>query len=389
MINRVEIIIIGKNPDYLLKEIIKRNINIYNLDKTSKDIRLIIDYKDYLIIKKMKTTYKIKIINRYGLSKIKYITKTYKITILSILIGIIISIILSKLILEIKVESPNKNIIKIINKDLKETNIKKYRFKVSYKEKERIKEYLLNKEKDKLEWLEIIEKGNTYIIKVEERKLNKKEEKCEFRHIVSKKNAIITKINSSSGEIIKKINDYVEKNEIIISGFIHNKDTIVSKRCSIGNVYGETWYKMYLSIPKEIKEVKLTNNTKYRLDINILNKDYIINNKYKTFIKNEYNIIDSKIIPLKIGVSKLTETKENISNYNINNIDKYALKISEKEMKKRLNKDSKILTKKILKKKEKNSKIIIEVFLGVEEDITDYIDITDINIDELNKAKEE
>ena len=73
MINRVEIIIIGKNPDYLLKEIIKRNINIYNLDKTSKDIRLIIDYKDYLIIKKMKTTYKIKIINRYGLSKIKYI----------------------------------------------------------------------------------------------------------------------------------------------------------------------------------------------------------------------------------------------------------------------------------------------------------------------------
>ena len=146
---------------------------------------------------------------------------------------------------------------------------------------------------------------------------------------------------------------------------------------------------MYLSIPKEIKEVKLTNNTKYRLDINILNKDYIINNKYKTFIKNEYNIIDSKIIPLKIGVSKLTETKENISNYNINNIDKYALKISEKEMKKRLNKDSKILTKKILKKKEKNSKIIIEVFLGVEEDITDYIDITDINIDELNKAKEE
>lgn len=389
MNNKILIKISGKNPNYLLKEIIKKKINIYNLDKTNNYILILIDYNDYKIIKKIKTTYKITIIKRYGLIRINELIKKNIITIICIIIGITINIILSKIIFEIKIDSPNKKIVKIIKNDLNNTKIKKYRFKVSFKEKEQIKKYILNKEKNNIEWLEIEEKGNKYIIKVEERKLNKKEEKCNYRHIISKKNAIITKINSSSGEIIKKINDYVSKGDILISGFIYNKDKIVSKRCSLGSVYGETWYRMYISVPKKEEKIKITNNKKYLLDIKFLNKEHIINNKYKTFIKNEYNIIESKIIPIKIGISKLIETKEIVNNYNINNIDKYILSISDKELKKRIGKDKKILNKKILKKSENNSKIKVEVFFQVEEEITDYLDITEINIDEMNKKEEE
>ena len=43
------------------------------------------------------------------------------------------------------------------------------------------------------------------------------------------------------------------------------------------------------------------------------------------------------------------------------------------------------MPKKVLKKTSKNSKIEVEIFISTEENITAYQDITNINIDDLNK----
>ena len=50
--------------------------------------------------------------------------------------------------------------------------------------------------------------------------------------------------------------------------------------------------------------------------------------------------------------------------------------------------DEKIISKKVLKKEEKNSKIEVDIFLEVEENITDYFDINNIPIEEMNKKEE-
>ena len=383
MINKVKIKITGKNPNYFLNELIKRNINLYHLSKNYKELIVIISYEDYLKILKIKTTYKIKIIKKYGISRIKELIKRYISYIIFFIIGIIINIILSNIIFKIEVIHPKKKIINLIEKDLKELGIKKYSFK-KYNLKA-IKEKILLKEKDKIEWLEIENIGTKYIVKVEERKLNKKEEICNPRNIISKKEAIILEIKSSSGEIVKKINDYVSPNEVIISGFIHNKEEVVSKKCAEGIVYGETWYKVKLTIPKNYYYEELTNKTNYGLNIKLFNKNIDINNKYKSFKRKNTNTIHSNIIPININITKYLETKLINKIYTIDNVDDIALTLSEKEINKKLRKDESIISKKVLKKNIKNSKIEIEVFLKVKEDITSYQDISNI---EINKKEE-
>ena len=378
----IKIKITGKNPNYFLNELIKRNINIYYLSKSNNYLIVVISYKDYLKILEIKTTYKIIVIKRYGVNRITELSKRYLSYIIFFIIGIIINIVLSNMIFKIEIIHPSKEIINLVKKDLKELGIEKYKFK---KNTNIIKERILEKEKDKIEWLEIESIGTKYIVRVEERKLNKKEEKCTPRNIVSKKEAIILEIKSSSGEIVKKINDYVSVNDVIISGLIHNKDDIVSKRCAEGIVYGETWYKVKLSIPKEYVIEELTNNKSIGLSINLYNKNLDINNKYKSFKRNNITTLHSNIIPISINLTKYLETKITKKIYTINNVDELALKLGEKEINKKLRKDEKVLSKKVLKKSIKNSKIEIEVFMKVKEDITSYQDISNI---EINKKEE-
>ena len=385
MINKVKIKITGKNPNYFLNELIKRNINIYHLSKNKNELIVIIDYKDYLDILKIKTTYRIKVVKRYGISRIKELIKRYLYYIIFFIIGIIINIILSNIIFKIEIIHPKKSMINLVKKDLKEQGIKKYNFKKNNKEIQKIKEKILLKEKDKIEWLEIENIGTKYIVRLEERKINNKEDKCLPRNIVSKKEAIILEIKSSSGEIVKKINDYVTPNEVIISGLIHNKEEVVSKRCAEGIVYGETWYRVKIIIPKEYIIEELTNNKRLGLNINLFNKDIDINNKYKSFKRNSIINLHSNIIPINIGFNKYIETRIIKKLYTINNVDEISLKLSEKEINKKLRKDEEILSKKVLKKTIKNSKIEIEVFIKVKEDITSYQDISNI---EINKKEE-
>ena len=378
----IKIKITGKNPNYFLNELIKRNINIYNLVKTNDSLIIIISYNDYLKLLEIKTTYKIKVVKRFGIPRIKELIKRYFYIIIFLIIGIIINIILSNVIFDVEVIHPSKRIINLVEKDLKELGISKYKFKKNTKI---IKEKILEKEKDKIEWLEIENIGTKYIVRVEERKINKEESPCTPRNITSKKEAIILEIKSSSGEIVKKINDYVSPNEVIISGIIHNKEDIVSTRCAEGIVYGETWYKVKLSIPKEYAIEELTNRNRLGINIKLFNKDLNINNKYKTYKKNNITTLHSNIIPISISFTKYLETKIIRKIYTINNVDEIALNLSTKEMNKKLRKDEEILSKKVLKKSINNSKIEVEVFFKIKEDITNYEDISNI---EINKKEE-
>ena len=383
MNNKIKLSITGKNPTYFLKEIIKRKINVYKVEKDHKQLKVIIEYRDLEEIMNIKTIYKIKIVERYGLSKYKFLLKKYALFLFFITMGIVLNIILSNIIFNIEVIHSNKELVNTVQKDLKELGLRKYHLKITYSEKEKIKEKLLAKEKDLLEWVEIEEKGTKYIVKVEQRKKNNLQKKCNYRHIISKKNALIYEIEASSGEIVKKKNDYITKGEIIVSGLIHNKEDIVSKRCAIGKVYGEVWYTATVSLPKKMPTKKLTSDKTYGLSIKTLKKEYNFLNKFSTYQKKEYNIIESEILPINISIAKYIKTKETTKNLTIKTAEEKALEIATKETK-----DEEILSKKVLKKTEINSKIKVEVFFKVKENITAYQDITDLNIEEMNKKEE-
>ena len=388
MNDRVKIKIKVQDPEYFIKNLARNNIELYWISKKEKELELIIKKEDYKKLLKNKTIRNAKIIEYYGLSKIKNRVKKYGLLFLFLLSGILLNIVLSNIILKVEVETPNQELKEQVIKDLKELGIKPFHWKVSYQKREEIKEKILDQEKNRIEWLEIEEKGTKYQIKVEEKKQNLEEENCTSRNIVARKNAVITKIESSSGEIIKKKQDYVTKGEILISGFIHNKETVVSKKCAIGKVYGETWYKVTVEIPKEITKEKKTKKKTWAIHFQLPKKEIIFPNKYEEYEKNEYNIIESKIFPVKIGLLYLEEKKVEEKKYTINNVDEKAIREANKKLEEKLNRTPTILRKNVLKKTTKNSKIIVEVFFAIEEDITAYEDISNIDIEKMNQEKE-
>ncbi len=382
MSSRIKIRIRGRNPQIIVNEIIKRKINIYRMIQKKQEIDLIVDEQDYKIIKEIKTTYQIKIVEWYGISKWKRILKKHKFFLLLIILGFFINLFLSNIIFSIDIIHSNERLKERILNDLEEAGIKKYHFVVSNRKKEQIKRMILEKEKNDIEWLEIERIGTKYVIKLEQRKERKEEVECLPRDIVAKKNATILEIKGEEGEILVKKNDYVTKNQVLISGLIHNKEEVMAKRCAKGVIYGEVWYKVQVSIPKYKKKKILGKEKSYSMNLTLGKKNYeLFKNKDKQTI-SQYNIIESKLIPFQLSIHKNQKVQEEKILYEDKELEILAFHKVEESFQKKLQDEEMILEKKVLKKSEKNSKIIIEVFLNVKENITDTKELKEEIIEE-------
>jgi len=374
----IKIKVTGRNINNFLKRLINNNINIEKVIPIShKEIDLIINYQDLDKVLKLKTIYNIKIIRYYGkLRIIKRIKKDIFI-LSSLLISLLLIYTLSNIIFKVEVIHSNKNIIKLVTKELEDNGIKKYKFVKNYQEIEKIKNKILEENKDTLEWLEIIREGTKYTIRVEERIINNKPKDNKIYNIVASKNAVIKNIYAESGEKIRSINTYVKKGDIIISSDITLPNNEKISKTASGKVQGEVWYNINIEYPYQYHEIKYTGNKKKVLVLNLLNKriSFFDFHKYKTFNRNIKYIFNNNITPISLIYEDEYET--NIINevYDYNTAREKAItKAKEKILEKYPNiKD--ITNIKIIKEEDKKNKISLNLFVTCLEDITEYKEV--------------
>lgn len=374
----IKIKVTGRNINNFLKRLINNNINIEKVIPIShKEIDLIINYQDLDKVLKLKTIYNIKIIRYYGkLRIIKRIKKDIFI-LSSLLISLLLIYTLSNIIFKIEVIHSNNNIIKLVTKELEDNGIKKYKFVKNYQEIEKIKNKILEENKDTLEWLEIIREGTKYTIRVEERIINNKPKDNKIYNIVASKNAVIKNIYAESGEKIRSINTYVKKGDIIISSDITLPNNEKISKTASGKVQGEVWYNINIEYPYQYHEMKYTGNKKKVLVLNLLNKriSFFDFHKYKTFNRNIKYIFNNNITPISLIYEDEYET--NIINevYDYNTAREKAItKAKEKILEKYPNiKD--ITNIKIIKEEDKKNKISLNLFVTCLEDITEYQEV--------------
>ena len=374
----IKIKVTGRNINNFLKRLINNNINIEKVIPIShKEIDLIINYQDLDKVLKLKTIYNIKIVRYYGkLRIIKRIKKDIFI-LSSLLISLLLIYTLSNVIFKVEVIHSNKNIIKLVTKELEDNGIKKYKFVKKYQEIEKIKKKILEKNKDTLEWLEIIREGTKYTIRVEERIINNKPKDNKIYNIVASKNAVIKNIYAESGEKIRSINTYVKKGDIIISSDITLPNNEKISKTASGKVQGEVWYNINIEYPYQYHEMKYTGNKKKVLVLNLLNKriSFFDFHKYKTFNRNIKYIFNNNITPISLIYEDEYET--NIINevYDYNTAREKAItKAKEKILEKYPNiKD--IINIKIIKEEDKKNKISLNLFVTCLEDITEYQEV--------------
>lgn len=368
----------GNNVNRFIKRLKNNNIDLISVSCIEDSLAYIKIYvKDLEKLIDLKTIYELKIVKYYGWSKFKNNIFNNKFMILFILIFTIFLYVISNVIFEVDIYTNDYKMKEKLILELEENGIKKYKFKKSYSELQIIKSKILNKYKNELEWIEIESNGTKYLIKYEPRIINKDEDNPKFRNIVAKKDAVITSVDISTGQIVKGVNSYVKKGDVIVSGYIRLNDSIKDVVAAKGIVLGETWYKVNITYPLTYYENYETGNSKNVFVIKLLNNEYeLFNfNKYKTKNKKNYVLLKNNLLPISFVKQNQRQTKIiNEKNTEKSAINR-ALECSKSKIEEKLKEKEYIKDYKILNLTRNDNSITLDVFFTIVEDITEYEEI--------------
>ena len=377
MINYFWVSIKGKNPKKLLGTFIKQKINMEQIKYSKDEILVKVSYEDYKKIKGIRTSYKVDIVKTSGKNRLWQLYQKNKVSLLVFVISVFFIIFMSNLILFINIESDNSKLKKDIKEELISNGMTLYTPKKSYQKLKEVGTKIKNNNLNEIEWIELEQKGVTLHVKVIERLNKDNKESDDFKDIVASKNGYIRKVYSRKGQLMKNIDDYVKKGEVIISGNIFRNEKVAGKVRASGKVYAEVWYivktNKNLSYTDAEEKTKGKESLKLKINnykINIisiprridLEKNSVLfkNNTFSLLLDKEkkYSLIKKKY--KNIELQKVLETK------------------AKKEINKTLEKDEYIMSQKTLKKYTKNGKMYIEVFFRCYEDIAEERDIKEI-----------
>jgi similar to stage IV sporulation protein len=368
----------GPNIERFIKRLKNNNIEILNITHINTDEVNIKIYKyDYDNVLKLKTIYEIDILNYYGVVKLRNNIFDNKYVIIFILIALIFLYVITNMIFNIDIITNDSKMEKTLIYELEELGVKKYNFKKNYDRLQEIKKIILSNHKDELEWLEIESIGTKYIVRYEPRIKNIEKEEKKLSNIIAKKDAVIKSLNVSSGQIVKGINSYVKKGEVIVSGYIDLNGNIKDTVSSNGTIYGEVWYKVTVSYPYKYKEVKYTGNKNKVLVIKLLDKNIeLFNfNHYKTKEIKDRTILKNNILPIKFVYQEQRETIVIDENNNEEELINKAIDVSKNKIEEKLKDNEYISDYKILSKTLYTDSITLNIFFTVVEDITEYQEI--------------
>ena len=374
MTSKIKLNVKGKNIERFIKRLKSNNIDLLKIEYIKyNEINIIIYKKDYEKLLELKTIYDVNIKDIYGIIKIREVINIYKYLILFIAIGIMLLIFLSNVIFNVEVIHNDKDLRNLILNELENYNIKKYKLKKNYDEIQAIKNDILTKYQDKIEWLEIEEQGTSYIIRVEPRIIPNNEVSYEKQNVVAGKSAVIKKIIAKSGEVVKELNTYVNKGDIIISGNIYLNEEVKDIVKADGIVYGEVWYNVRVEYPYIYSEIKEKNNYQDVYVLKIFDKEFEFTfNKFKDKKIEENIILQNNILPIYL-VKQRQQELETISLLLTSDEAKdKAIEEAIKKMNEKLDGDEKIIDYKVLNFNVEEDKVILDVFFTVYENITGY-----------------
>lgn len=368
----------GKNIDRFLSIVYQAKIPILDLKKINrKQVQLKILGKDYERLLKIKTINEVYIVRTYGKLKLKLLIKKNKVLLFSLLIGYLLLLFLTNLIFKIEVIHEQKEIRDLIYTELSNNNIKKLRFKPKLEKLDAIEALILEKHKTKIEWLEIIESGTKYIVKVEARRIIETKREYIYQDVIAAKDAVLKTITAEQGVIVKKQNDYVKKGDIVISGLIKHNEKIMDIIAAKGKIWGEVWYNVKVELPLKRTEIKKTGLKKMLFCLKILNfRIPLIDFKpYQQKQIEEQIIIKNKLIPLMLVREQHYQIEKTDYIYNEAEALVVAERLAQEKIKNQLVVGEQIILSRPLKYYLKDEILYLEVFFKLYEEITAFQEI--------------
>ncbi len=358
------------------------NIKILEIKYEQGYIYLKIDSKYLDKLNKYLISYKFSIVKEIGIFDILNKIKRNYIFCICLFIGVILFFIMSNMVVKINIIHENREIREIIKDELDEYGIKVLSFKKSYKKLDKIRQEILDKYPEKLDWMEFDVDGMIINVRIEERIITDTSKSDKVCNLVAAKSGIINDIKVEQGEVLVNINDYVKDGDILVTGVINYNEEMKRTTCASGEIYATTWYTVDVKIPFEYSEYVETGKKKYNIVWeNNQNKHQILRerfNSYNSYLKNILKIFDFNLyIETEMETEKITKTYTEVEALEV------GINKAIENVKIKLGKKDEIIDKKVLKKVVNNSTMDIEVFVIVKELISTQEEII-VNTEEGN-----
>lgn len=348
-----------------------------------REVQIILKYSEYQKLIQCKSIYQISVVQVMGQLKAREVLRKNYILLLFLFLGLGMIVFLSRMIFSVEVVHQDREIRELLREELGKYDIKKYSFKKSYDQLEEIEDQILNDHKDQLDWIEIIEYGTKYIVRVEERKLNQEEKVFQYQSIVSKKNAVIVEIDAIRGEKVREKDSYVKKGDIVISGLITLPDNTTVPTMAEGRVYGEVWYRVNIDYPFVYQESNFTGKSKTVYAIHFFGKRIGLFDfeRYRSFQRKDKVLFSSNFLDFQFVREKQFEVLVKDEVYTEDIVQNKAIDYIKNKLMKDNSDIVEIRDVKILSSSSDEDSITFQLFVRSIEDIGEVVAIQETESD--------
>ncbi|MFZ3588198.1 sporulation protein YqfD [Bacillus sp. DJP31] len=373
----VKIKIVGKGIERFINECVRQGIAIWEVARQSDAVTCSIHLKDIHKIRRIirKSGCKLSFIRGSGfpfLLKSALYNSGFVIGAFSCLL---ILFILSNMVWNIEVRGANPETEHIIRKELQKIGVEKGKFQFMINDVDEIQKHLSDKIND-ITWVGVDLNGTTYHLQVVEKNQPKKTEFFSPRHLVARKKAVISNMYVEEGQALVAINDYVQKGDLLVSGFIgkEGQTEVVSAR---GKIMGETWFKADVTVPLTTTFTVLTGLVKTKHYLDIGNWSIPVWGFGRTTFTNYESSHEKKSFyflkwKMPVGYSQKTirESETAKREYSKQEAIKVGLEDGRSELKKQLDEQAKIKGEKVLHESMENGKVKLSIHYQVIEEIS-------------------
>jgi similar to stage IV sporulation protein len=289
---------------------------------------------------------------------------------------LIIVMLLSNMVWGIEIKGAAPETEHTIRKELTSMGVTTGKLQFSIPDVESIQRELSSR-MDNITWVGVELRGTTYHFQVVEKNAPEPVESTGLQHIVAKKKAIITDMFVEEGDPQVKVNDYVKKGQLLVSGVIgtEKKSKGVPAKAKI---MGETWYRTTVELPLKTDFVVFSGNEKRKHYIEIGSLRIPIwgfgNPEFKESVTEEMEK-PVKFLKWQLPIAyidKSSREKENVERtYTKKEAVQEAKKLAKNNLESTLPDDAEIISEKILQEKVENGKVKVNLHFKVVENIAE------------------
>jgi similar to stage IV sporulation protein len=374
----VKIKIVGNGIERFINECVRQNIVIWEVSRqTDLSITGSLLLQDIHKLRKIvrKSDCKLSFVGGSGLPFLIQKALYNSGFVIGAISCLLLLFILSNMVWGIEIRGAKPETEHVIRKELQAIGVERGKFQFVMSDVDEIQKHL-SETINAITWVGVELKGTTYHFQVVEKNQPKEVEYFNPRHLVAEKTAVISNMFVEEGQPMVSINDYVQKGDLLVSGFIgqEGKIEVVSAR---GEIMGETWHDAKVTVPLSTQFNVLTGKTKTTHYINVLSWNIPVwgfgKHSFEEFeISNEEKPFNFLKWSLPLGYNKkiIRESEMIERTYTKEEAIKAGLENGRNELKEQLNEQAIIKGEKILHQSIESGKVKLRIHYQVIEEIS-------------------